>query len=98
MRYFHIRAKKDGIILPTGGSTVGFEILDKDKTTFAVTIARCSERDVFNKARARAICSGRMAKGKKVQHVTRSAEMDIYEFLGRLVVENDAKVRSAKGA
>lgn len=82
MKFFHIRAKhKDGTPKCTGGITVGYERLDNKGRELLVTFARCSERDVFNKAKARLICEGRMRKGVKTFEVVIPEGKDRYQTL-----------------
>lgn len=80
MKFFHIRAKhEDGTPKCTGGITAGYEKINDRK--LLVTFARCSERDVFNKAKARLICEGRMRKGVKTLEVIIPEGKDRYQTL-----------------
>lgn len=96
MRFFHTgeEGKK-------GGTTVGYEWLDKDAGTMLVTFARCSEHDnstdTFSKKKGRLICEGRAKLGIKLKEVQKPENMDRYEFLLRLVRENDQVAKEAYG-
>lgn len=96
MRFFHQGKEGD-----KGGTTVGYTYLDKNnKNKMLITFARCSDHptstDVFSKAKSRLICAGRLAKGKFMQ-VEKPEDMDRYEFLLRLIEENDKKVKEQYG-
>lgn len=80
---------------------MGYQLLDKEGNKMIVTFARCSDNknstDVFSKKKARLICTGRMAKGIKIQLVEKPANMDRYEFLLGLIAENDRTVKERRG-
>lgn len=93
LRYFHLPHQSI-----TGGqvtTTVGYQRVEKGSPKLIVAFARCSENDTFNKKKAHLICEGRMRKGK-CELVTIPENMDKYEFLTKLVVDHDKKVKDAR--
>lgn len=71
----------------------GYDHLSKD--VMLVSFARCSEKDVFNKQKARAICAGRIVKGKFIE-VEKNGR-DTYETLQQVIQEHEQKVQENYG-
>jgi hypothetical protein len=96
MRFFH-----HGVVGKKGGTTVGYEWVDKESGKMLVTFARCSDHpdstDVFDKTKARLICEGRLKKGIKFKAVEKPKDMDRYEFLIGLILENDKETKARYG-
>jgi hypothetical protein len=59
MKYIHLRHQYDGLIMPTGGMTIAYDI-DQDRVFYAV--ARCSVKDNFCRRIGRTVASGRWDK------------------------------------
>ena len=64
MRFIHLRKYSDtqdrwGDVLPKGGLTIGYTI---DDEVVKYSVARCNDKDHFNKRVGRMICEGRMEK------------------------------------
>lgn len=85
MKFFHIRLEQCAQLRyldkPPHAITVGYERVDREGRKLLVTFARCSERDVFSKAKARLICKGRMRKGVKIFEVSIPEGKDRYQIL-----------------
>lgn len=93
LRYFHLPHQS-----VTGGkvtTTIGYHRVEKGSPKLVVTFARCSENDVFSKKKAHLMCEGRMRKGK-CELVEIPEGMDKYEFLTKLAMEHDKKVKDAR--
>jgi hypothetical protein len=84
----------DGRVLSTGGTTIGYEKVNKDGKLLLVTFARCSENDVFNKKKSRLICSGRFRKGKYVE--LKHDGKDIYETLIKAAITHEETIQAEK--
>jgi len=57
-----IPLSKDDVLLPRGGKTEAIIYKKKNKRVLAHTLARCSERDNYNKKLGRMIAVGRALK------------------------------------
>lgn len=68
---------------------VGYDHVSKD--TMMVSFARCSPKDVFSKEKARAMCAGRLIKGKFIE-VNKNG-LGTYETLQRAIREHEQKVQ-----
>lgn len=95
MRYFYLLNKdeKGSITLHGPHTVVGYERVVDDK--YLVTFARCSERDRFNKKKARLICDGRLRKGKFIETEVPEG-MDRYEHFINLAKANEQKIQNTR--
>lgn len=97
MKFIHIPAAASEVYqgrnIAHNGMTVGYEFLDPAKKQVAVTFARCSANDQFNKKKSRWICTGRMEKGVKMFQYELPEEKKPYEFLISKANEYDSKCR-----
>ena len=70
----------------------GYERINKEK--LLVSFARCSDKDVFVKAKARLICKGRLNAGKCTE-VTQEDGKGLYETLILAIKEHEKTVEQA---
>jgi hypothetical protein len=97
MKFIHLPVKDSlGNLARFGGMSIGYEYADAAKKELFVTFARCSERDVFNKAKSRLICKGRMEKGKFLV-LEKPKDVDLYVFLKEKAYIHDLACQEGKG-
>ena len=65
MKFVHIRRRdKDGKLLPNGGFTVAYEVVDAEQTMVKFSVAKCSKLDTYNRKRGAKIAAGRLASDR----------------------------------
>lgn len=73
MKFVHIRRRdKEGKLLPNGGFTVAYEVVDAEHVKFAV--AKCSKLDTYNRKRGAKIAAGRMQSERHVPFLVARSE------------------------
>lgn len=70
MKFVHIRRRdKEGKLLPNGGFTVAYEVVDAEHTQVKFAIAKCSKLDTYNRKRGAKIAAGRLASERHIPAV-----------------------------
>ena len=81
LRFIHLRLKdKNGEITPMGGVTIAYDTVGEGEAEDVVfTLAHCSKKDHFDKARGRQIAEGRWDKWMR----TKPKELIVTRLDGR---------------
>lgn len=67
MKFVHIRRRdKEGKLLPNGGFTVAYEVVDNEQMKIKFAVAKCSKLDTYNRKRGAAIAAGRLTSERHV--------------------------------